>query len=102
MVQEFAKLVLFAYYRQDIMDLNKFTETTFWCVKYGPDDLAILKKCNKICFTVYYIRIVTALFTAWTSALAVGIGIQMCIILQVFHKNSSVEQSHFFRQHQKE
>ena len=64
------------------MDLNEFSEDTFWCVKYGPEDLVILRKCNKICITVYYVRITTALIMTWTSALAVGIGILMCITLE--------------------
>ena len=59
--------MLFEYYRREIMGLNKFSEDTFWCVKYGPEDFGILKKVH---------------FMAWTSALAVGIGILMCITLE--------------------
>ena len=74
--------MVFLYYRRETVDLNKFSEDTFWYVKYGPEDLAVLKKCNGICMLVYYIKIPVALLTPWTSELTRAMGILMCITLQ--------------------
>ena len=74
--------MVFLYYRRETVDLNKFSQDTFWYVRYGPEDLAILKKCNGICMLVYYIKIPITLMTSWTSALATVMGILMCITLE--------------------
>ena len=73
--------MVFLYYRRETVDLNKFSEDTFWYVKYGPEDLAILKKCNGISMLVYYIKIPVVLLSPWTTALAAIMSILMCITL---------------------
>ncbi|XP_043289688.1 uncharacterized protein [Venturia canescens] len=62
---ELFKLIVFLYNRQKVMDLNAFTEHTFWKKKYELMDLLILNKCNEQTLRMNIILAVLMQIIAW-------------------------------------
>lgn len=62
---ELLKLSIFLYNRQKVMELNAFTENTFWKKNYGLMDLKILNKCNERTIRINVILAILMQIIAW-------------------------------------